>query len=110
MISAYRLMWLMVMFDLPVKTHKQQKNANDFRENLLHDGFERCQFSVYAKFCGTRERMDSIINRVTSYIPDEGKVNMICFTDKQFSMIKHFEHAEKKMGKRYEQLLIFDVE
>lgn len=39
MISGYRLMWLMVMFDLPVQTKKDRKLASKFRNDLLDLGF-----------------------------------------------------------------------
>lgn len=56
MISGYRLMWLMVMFDLPVQTKKDRKLASKFRNDLLDLGFLRCQFSIYVKFCVGTER------------------------------------------------------
>lgn len=39
MISGYRLMWLIVMFDLPVQTKKDRKLASKFRNDLLDLGF-----------------------------------------------------------------------
>ena len=46
-LNAYKIMWLFVVFDLPVKTKKDRKNANQFRKNLLKDGFTMMQVSVY---------------------------------------------------------------
>ncbi len=37
--SAYRVMWLFVMFDLPTETKKDRKNATQFRKNLVENGF-----------------------------------------------------------------------
>lgn len=34
-LSGYRLMWIFVMFDLPVGTRKQMRDAAKFREFLL---------------------------------------------------------------------------
>ena len=42
--------WLMVMFDLPVKTKNERKLANRYRHVLLDLGFDRMQLSVYAKY------------------------------------------------------------
>ena len=53
MLSGYRLMWLIVMFDLPVTTKLERKAASDFRLALLDMGFLRSQYSVYAKFCSS---------------------------------------------------------
>jgi CRISPR-associated protein Cas2 len=38
-LNAYRIMWIFVMFDLPVGTDKERKAATDFRKKLLKDGF-----------------------------------------------------------------------
>jgi CRISPR-associated protein Cas2 len=102
-------MWVMVLFDLPVKSKRQQRIAALFRNSLLEDGFEMCQFSVYMKFCGTREKTMSVIKKVKSYIPEEGKVTIITFTDKQFGNILHYENKKKQTAKKYEQI-IFDFE
>ena len=49
--SGYQLMWILVMFDLPVGTKEQMRAATRFREYLLDEGFEMAQFSIYARFC-----------------------------------------------------------
>ena len=51
MLSGYRLMWMIVMFDLPVVLKEERKAATAFRNSLLDMGFEMSQFSVYARFC-----------------------------------------------------------
>ena len=38
-INGYKVMWLYVMFDLPVETKAQRKRATQFRKDLLKDGF-----------------------------------------------------------------------
>jgi len=43
MLSGYRLMWVAVMFDLPVVAKEERKAATDFRKLLLDLGFESCQ-------------------------------------------------------------------
>lgn len=58
-LCGYRLMWLLVMFDLPVDTKANRKAANDFRHRLLDFGFERCQFSVYLRFCEGRDQAET---------------------------------------------------
>ena len=54
-LSGYRIMWLVVLFDLPVGTKKERKAANRFREKLRDLGFEMSQFSVYLRFCAGKE-------------------------------------------------------
>ena len=48
-LSGYRMMWLYVMFDLPVGTKAERRAATRFRQSLLDDGFEMAQFSVYLR-------------------------------------------------------------
>ena len=64
--NGYRIMWLVVMFDLPVATKIERKLATQFRNNLLDMGFEMMQFSVYTKFCSSKSKAvstDTIISR-----------------------------------------------
>ena len=49
-------MWMMVLFDLPVLTKQERKDANRFRKFLLDQGFDMCQFSVYLRFCAGKEQ------------------------------------------------------
>ncbi len=37
--SEYRVMWILVLFDLPTETKKDKKAYTDFRKNLQKDGF-----------------------------------------------------------------------
>ena len=46
--SEYRIMWVLVLFDLPTETKKEKKAYSDFRKNLQRDGFTMFQFSIYA--------------------------------------------------------------
>ena len=42
-------MRIIVFFDLPVKTKKERRNATQFRNFLIKDGFYMMQYSVYAR-------------------------------------------------------------
>ena len=108
-LSGYRLMWVMVMFDLPVVEDEDRKAASKFRLFLEKQGFGMCQFSVYAKYCGPREKLNSIVRLVDENIPEKGKVNILSFTDKQFGSIVFLENRKRKNAKENpDQLLIFD--
>lgn len=85
--SGHRLMWMMVMFDLPVATPTERKKATQFRNMLLDEGFEMSQFSVYFRFCGDRSKTPPYINKIRKGAPAGGKVSILFFTDKQFSDI-----------------------
>lgn len=88
--SEYRIMWVLVLFDLPTDTKKDKKAYADFRKNLQKDGFTMFQFSIYVRHCASSENADVHIKRVKSFLPEFGQVGIICITDKQFGNIELF--------------------
>ncbi len=82
--SEYRIMWVLVLFDLPTETKKERKVAADFRKWLVQDGFTMFQFSIYLRHCASKENADVHIRRVKMHLPELGKVGILCITDKQF--------------------------
>lgn len=89
-------MWILVFFDLPTETRKERKAAADFRKRLLLDGFVMFQFSIYMRHCASQENADVHIRRVKSFLPEYGKVGMICITDKQFGRMELFHCAKEE--------------
>lgn len=89
-LNAYRIMWVLVLFDLPTDTKKDRKAAAGFRKKLLTDGFQMFQFSIYMRHCPSRENADVHIKRVKAFLPSKGHVGIFQFTDKQFGMIELF--------------------
>lgn len=87
MLSGYRIMWMMVMFDLPVVTKRQRKIANGFRKGLTDLGFTMTQYSVYTRFCSSQNQQSSLVSAVRIRLPPQGRVNILFFTDKQFERI-----------------------
>lgn len=83
-------MWIMVFFDLPTETKKDRKAYAAFRKNLIQDGFSMFQFSIYIRHCASIENAETHIKRVTSRLPEYGKVGIMCITDKQFGNISIF--------------------
>ena len=89
-LNAYHIMWLFVFFDLPVTLKKERKAASRFRKNLLRDGFNMMQFSVYNRHCASRESAEVHIKRVRGFIPEKGQVSILQVTDKQYGNIINF--------------------
>ena len=58
------------MFDIPTETKLQRKAASRFREFLLDQGFERSQFSVYARFVNGKEGFEAHVKRIERNLPD----------------------------------------
>ncbi|MEO0509453.1 MAG: CRISPR-associated endonuclease Cas2 [Verrucomicrobiota bacterium] len=106
-LTGYRLMWMMIMFDLPVGTKKERKIASEFRNLLLDNGFEMSQFSVYLRFIGERERISSHTRWIEQNLPRNGKVSILFFTDRQFSESIFFQHTKReKIPNVPEQLVL----
>ena len=88
--SEYRVMWLLVLFDLPTETKKDIKEYTKFRKRLIQDGFTMFQFSIYVRHCANIENAEVHRKRVKSILPEFGKVGIMCITDKQFGNIELF--------------------
>ncbi len=92
--SEYRVMWILVFFDLPTSTKQERKKYALFRKNIMRDGFTMFQMSIYARHCASMDNAEVHIKRVQSFLPDYGHVAIMCITDKQFANIKIFYGAK----------------
>jgi len=90
------MMWLYVMFDLPVGTKAERSRATKFREHLLDEGFEMAQFPVYLRHCDSKESAEVHVERVRLALPRSGKVQMLMITDKQFANAKIFTGTKRE--------------
>lgn len=93
-LNAYRIMWVLVLFDLPTETKKERKQASDFRKKIMGDGFAMFQFSIYLRHCASMENAQVHVKRVKNILPEKGKVGIMTITDKQFGMMEIF-HGQK---------------
>ena len=107
-LSEYRIMWILVFFDLPTETKRDKKAYMDFRKALQKDGFTMFQFSIYVRHCASIENADVHIKRIKGFLPQYGKVGIMCITDKQFSNIHLFYGAvPQRPNAPYQQLELF---
>ena len=105
-LSGYRLMWILVMFDLPTDTKQQRKAASGFRDFLLDEGFERSQFSVYARFVNGKEAFATRVGRIERHLPETGDVQILNFTDRQYRDIIHFSDQGRRTARENPQQLV----
>lgn len=89
-INAYRIMWVLVMFDLPTETKAQRKAYAKFRKDMITDGFQMFQFSMYIRHCPSRENAEAHSQRVKRVLPPKGHVGIMSVTDKQFAQMEVF--------------------
>lgn len=87
-------MWSLVMFDLPVQTKAERRHATKFREMLLDLGFQRTQFSVYARFSPSVSSVIPAIGTIKANLPDGGEVRILSITDHQWATALRFSNAK----------------
>jgi CRISPR-associated protein Cas2 len=97
-LNAYKIMWVMVMYDLPTETKTERRIAARFRKEIMADGFAMFQFSLYVRHCNSRENAEVHIRRVKSILPEKGSIGIMCITDKQFGDIELY--VGKKIANR----------
>ena len=81
-------MWLFAMFDIPVGTPADRRAATKFRKDLLKNGFQMLQFSVYARYMGSEARSDALRLRLKRVLPAHGEVRLLSVTDIQFGRME----------------------
>lgn len=97
-LNAYRIMWTLVMYDLPTETAKQRKAAAKFRKDLIGDGFSMFQFSMYVRHSASSENAEVHKRRTKGKLPEDGKVGILQITDKQFAQMEIYYGAKLQEG------------
>jgi CRISPR-associated protein Cas2 len=103
--NAYRNMWVMVLFDLPTETKAEKRAASKFRKDLLDDGYDMFQFSIYTRFCQSKENAETHMRRIKNVLPEKGKVGIFGITDKQFGNMEIFYGVKQQVRKKDPQQL-----
>lgn len=106
-LSRYELMWMMVLFDLPVVESNERKAATNFRNFLLDNGFAMVQYSIYIKLFSGKDACEKYYKLIKNNLPPQGKVDILTITDKQYANIISYSSGEKIEKKQSEQLLLF---
>ncbi len=107
-VSEYRAMWLVVMFDLPVKTKAERRRYSRFRALLLGEGFSMLQLSVYARPFPAEEASEPTRNMLRRELPPKGYVRLLMVTDRQFGKMKSFYgNKEAPIEEPTRQALLF---
>jgi CRISPR-associated protein Cas2 len=102
--------WLIVAFDLPVKSREQRKQASSFRKFLIDDGYLMAQFSVYIRACVSFARQETHLSRLTKHLPPEGSVRAVFVTRAQWErsfVIQGTPAVESRAEKIPEQIQLW---
>lgn len=84
---SYRFMRIVLFFDLPTLTEKNRKEYSRFRKFLIKSGFMMLQESVYVKLALNSTAMNTLINNLEKNKPNEGLVQLLLVTEKQYSKL-----------------------
>lgn len=106
-LNAYRIMWVLVFFDLPTETKLERKIYAKFRKDLQKDGFSMFQFSIYLRHCASMENAAVHIKRVKKALPEKGHIGIMTITDKQFGMMEIFQGKKETAQRNVPQQLEF---
>lgn len=106
-LSGYEIMWMIVLFDLPVVEPADRKAASGFRNELLKMGFSMSQYSVYYKLMSGKERAERYRSLVAAALPDNGRVDIMTITDEQYGAIETFVGGCREVQKKGDQLALF---
>ncbi|RMG34353.1 MAG: CRISPR-associated endonuclease Cas2 [Planctomycetota bacterium] len=93
-------MWLMVMFDLPVRTAQHRKDYARFRNFLIESGFSMLQLSVYARCCPSEDAAARVGQSICRRLPPEGNIRLLTVTDRQFAKMQNFVGKKRKPNER----------
>ena len=95
-------MRILVFFDLPVLSLEQRRDYRSFRKFLIKDGFIMLQESVYCKMVLNESAAKSVVEQVKKNRPEDGLVQLLTVTEKQFSKMEYI------VGKYKSELLDSD--
>lgn len=98
----YEVMRLLCFFDLPMETEQEKRAYRRFRKELLSNGFEMLQFSVYYRTCPNRSFASKFYKKMRNVKLPYGNVRLLAVTEKQFSemvfIVGGQTHQEEKIG------------
>lgn len=106
-LSGYEILWVLVMFDLPVVEKVDRKAATKFRQFLLDQGFAMAQYSVYYRMVSGKDRGQSLEGAVQANLPEFGSVQILSITDKQYENMRIFDGRRREKAQKNEQLVLF---
>ncbi|MAU40815.1 MAG: CRISPR-associated endonuclease Cas2 [Kordiimonas sp.] len=106
-LSGYSILWMLVMFDLPVVEKSDRKAATAFRNFLLDQGFTMAQFSVYYRMLSGKDTAQTMEKKIQANLPEYGSVHIVAITDKQYENIRFFKGKQREEAEKRDQLQLF---
>ena len=105
-VSRFVLMYCFIMFDLPVTTKEDRKNATKFRNYLLDIGCTMFQYSVYTYLVDSRDSIPALISQIKAMAPENGSVSIISITMRQYDAMSQFSGKNQRKSDQNQLILI----
>ena len=86
-------MWIVTVFDLPVKTAANRQNYRQLRKKLLASGFVSVQKSLLWRWVENKENADALIGKLLKNNTNSGQIAFFCIPDIAFSHTKLLEQG-----------------
>lgn len=84
----FRIMRMIVMFDLPTETSTDRRNYRKFRRFLIKNGYNMMQYSVYSKIILNRSVLNYQKVKLKQNAPSKGYVDVLIVTENQYANIE----------------------
>ena len=94
-LNAYRVMWVLVFFDLPTDKAADRETLCPFQKAAAGVVSLCSSLVSICAIAQVGEHAETHINRVKRILPEKGNVGILCITDKQFGMMDLFEGKEE---------------
>ena len=92
---SYRIMRLIIFFDLPMVESKDLAQYRIFRRFLIKNGFIMMQQSVYSRLVLNNSSSNLLKRHISNNLPKSGLVQMLEITEKQFAGIEYLVGKKK---------------
>lgn len=84
----FRIMRLIVMFDLPTETSADRRNYRRFRKFLIKNGYSMMQYSIYTKIILNHSVLNYQKVKLKQNAPPKGYVETLIITENQYVNIE----------------------
>ena len=85
---SYRFMRVILFFDLPNVTKKENREYVKFVKLIKQNGFVMMQESVYTKLCLNQSIVNSTMGILKKQLPPNGMISTLTITENQFASIE----------------------
>lgn len=106
--NGYRIMRVVLFFDLPTDSPRARKSYRTFRKFLVNEGFIMMQYSVYIRLVMNNSAAEMVVAKVRRNAPSDGDIMVLKITERQFVRMEYILGGIKDTTKILgEQRLIF---